>query len=116
MRAAHSLDAMFKLLAMLPADARDAMVRMYCEALESQVGLLRQSLAQGHTQATMAAAHKIAGAAGMMQDQEVSRAARDIEAALRASGEEEALRHWPTMQACATSSLACLRRTYPAPA
>jgi hypothetical protein len=52
----------------------------------------------------------------MMQDQEVSRAARDIEAALRASGEEEALRHWPTMQACATSSLACLRRTYPAPA
>ncbi len=115
MRAVQSLDGMFKLLASLPAEARHGMVGMYCVALESHLALLSQSLAQGKTQETMAAAHKIAGSAGMMQDQEVSRAARAIEAALRGGREEEAMRHWASMQDSVNFTLECLRQAHPRP-
>jgi HPt (histidine-containing phosphotransfer) domain-containing protein len=108
-----SLDGMFKLLAMLPVPTRHDMVRMYCEALEVQVALLGQSLAQGPAQATMAAAHKIAGSAAMMQDQALSRAARAFEAALREGRTGEALGHWPSIQHCARLTLECLRAAYP---
>jgi HPt (histidine-containing phosphotransfer) domain-containing protein len=111
----QSLDGMFKLLAMLPAQTRAAMVTMYCEALESHLALIRQSLAQGEVEAIRSAAHKIAGSAGMMQDQEVARAARDIEAASPAGAPDEALRHWPVMLHRARITLESLRQAYPAP-
>lgn len=114
MSMAHSLDGMFKLLAILPVQTRHDMVRMYCDSLQSQVALLGQSLAQGQVQAAMAAAHKIAGSAAMMQDQELSRAARIVEAALREGRAEEAMRQWPGMQHCASLTLECLRQAYPA--
>lgn len=115
MRAIQSLDGMFKLLAVLPVDTRTSMVAMYCEALQSHLTLMRQSLAQGQFDATAAAAHKIAGSAAMMQDQEVSRAARAIESALRGGREDEALQHWPGMLDGASFTLECLRQAYPAP-
>lgn len=115
MRAIQSLDGMFKLLAMLPAETRTSMVAMYCEALESHLTTMRQSLAQGQLEATSAAAHKIAGSAAMMQDQDVSRVARAIESALRGGREDEALRHWPGMLEGASFTLERLRQAYPAP-
>ena len=110
MTKAHTLDGMYKLLAVLPAQVRCDMVRMYCESLESQVALLGQALAQGDVQASMAVAHKIAGSAAMMQDGELSRVARGVEAALREGRAEEALRHWPGVQDCAGFTLGCLRQ------
>ena len=107
------LEAMFKLLELLPAQTRSGMVRMYSDSLVEQVQMLGQCLAQGQAEACASIAHKIAGSAAMMQDQELSQAARAAERALVAGRPDEALGHWPQVQACADFTLQALRRRYP---
>jgi HPt (histidine-containing phosphotransfer) domain-containing protein len=109
----QSLEGMFKLLAMLPEHARDPMVRMYGEALQSTLVVLAQALERREAQAALPVAHKIAGSAGMMQDQALSHAARRVEAELREGRAEAALQHWPELQLRAALTLECLRQAYP---
>ena len=105
-------DAMFELLAILPAATRQEMVRMYSDALVGQTELLDEGMALRDVPACTSVSHKIAGSAAMMQDQELSQAARSMERALMAGRWEEALAHWPHTRACAAATLASLRARY----
>lgn len=107
------LDGMFRLLGILPAETRLQMVRMYSDALVGQIDLLRECIARADVQDCASVAHKIAGSAAMMQDQQLSRAAREMERALLAGELEKATLHWPQTQACAAFTLESLGRHYP---
>lgn len=112
--AGERLGEMYRLLAMLPPATGLEMVRMYRDALAGQVRLLGDALQRQAAAESAPVAHKIAGSAAMMQDQELSQAARAVERALLAGAMQEARSLWPQVQACAEFTLESLRRRYPA--
>ena len=65
-------------------DLRLQMLRMYCDGLRDQSDRLAAMLVDGGSlQAATTMVHKIAGAAGMMQDAPLAQAARHLENRLR---------------------------------
>ncbi|TFZ01667.1 Hpt domain-containing protein [Ramlibacter rhizophilus] len=79
------LQAMRDLLALLPAATRSSMVAMYRESLDQQLQLVADGLAgRAGAEVLRGALHKLAGAAGMMQDQPLSAAARELDDAMQA--------------------------------
>lgn len=104
-----SLEPMLVLLAMLPQDVRAGMVAMYADSLDTQLALLRQAIEAGDAQAMQSGAHKLAGSAAMMQDRELSMAARAMEAALRECRADAAVQAWPGILACAELTQCALR-------
>ncbi len=102
-------EALKALLAQLPAGSRGAMVRMYRQSLEDHLAQVAFGLGPGaDTGVWLAAVHRIAGAAGMMQDQALSEVARDMELALRMQRPEDARALWPRLQARAQATRAAL--------
>ena len=104
----ESLQPMFSLLLQLPAPVRDKMVGMYRDSLASQLAELGQVLEAGDAAAMQAVAHKLAGAAAMMPDRELSQAARSMEIALTGYHAETAIEAWPRIQARARITLDAL--------
>ena len=104
---------MVQLLARLPEPVRERMVRMYVQALDTQVAALQEALAAQDWKRAEQLAHKLAGSAGMMQDAELSRAGRVIENAIRDGVEEEAVANWPALEAQARQTRQAMRETYP---
>lgn len=94
---------MRELLRLLPAATRASMIEMYRAALDEQLGIVADGLADPEQAADLQAAlHKIAGSAGMMQDQPLSQAARALGDALQRSASAAGIRgHWDTLRACA---------------
>ena len=109
MKTPDSLHLMFSLLAQLPGPVRDKMVGMYRDSLTTQLDQLGQVLGAGDVVAMQAVAHKLAGAAAMMQDRELSQAARSMEIALTEYRAEAAIQAWPRIQAHAQVTLAALQ-------
>jgi HPt (histidine-containing phosphotransfer) domain-containing protein len=109
MTAQESLQPMFSLLAQLPAPVRDKMVGMYRDSLASQLAQLGQLLEAGDVAALQAVAHKLAGAAAMMQDRELSQVARSMEVAVTEDRAEAARQAWPRIQARARITLDALQ-------
>ncbi len=73
----------------LPPDVRLQMLRLYRDGLRDQAGRLEPVLESvGALQAAASIAHKIAGSAGMMQDQALAQAARQLEDRLREGAPE----------------------------
>ena len=105
---ANPFEPMYALLAMLPAEVRTNMVVMYREALATQVAQLEQAVNGLDDAALRDLAHKIAGSAGMMQNAALSRAARQMEIALREGRADVAREAWPEVQACVQRTLAAL--------
>ncbi len=101
-------EPMYALLAMLPTEVRANMVTMYREALDTQVAQLAQAVAGADDAALRDLAHKIAGSAGMMQNAALSRAARQMEMALREGRGDAAREAWPEVQACVQRTLVAL--------
>jgi HPt (histidine-containing phosphotransfer) domain-containing protein len=99
---------MYALLAMLPADVRTNMVAMYREALVTQVAQLEQAVAATDDTALRDLAHKIAGSAGMMQNAALSRAARQMEIALREGRGDAARDAWPEVRVSVQRTLEAL--------
>lgn len=112
----ESTDAMLRLLGMIPQAAQQKMVGMYRETLASQLGDLQQMLDAtadpAHDQA-VSLAHKIAGSAAMMQDSQLSAAARAIETSLRGGDAVGARARWPEVQRFAAQTMAALAAVYP---
>ncbi len=104
----NPFDPMYALLAMLPADVRANMVTMYREALVVQVAQLEQAVTTADDASMRDLAHKIAGSAGMMQNAMLSRAARQMEIALREGRGDAACDAWPDVEGCVHSTLAAL--------
>ncbi|MBC7603684.1 MAG: Hpt domain-containing protein [Ramlibacter sp.] len=98
-----------RLLNMLPPATREQMVVMYRAMLTVQVNELdaaiHDALAPGGTRA-VDLAHKIAGSAGMMQDQMLCAAARAVEHALREDRPGDAVAAWPDVRRCVNETLA----------
>ncbi len=93
------------LVGQLPAASRGAMVRMYRKSLDDHLAQVETCLAPGGDAATLlAAVHRIAGAAGMMQDQALSQVARNMELALREERPGDAHALWSTLQARADAT------------
>ncbi len=105
---ANPFEPMYALLAMLPAEVRANMVVMYREALATQVAQLEQAVDAADDAALRDLAHKIAGSAGMMQNAALSRAARQMEMALREGRGDAARAAWPEVQACVQRTLVAL--------
>jgi HPt (histidine-containing phosphotransfer) domain-containing protein len=104
------------LLALLPQASREGMVRMYRDSLQQQMAFIGQGLQGCAIEAEtrlLAAVHKIAGSAGMMQDQALSLAARAMETALRDKDRAMAHAHWDRLQACGHATLQALAEAYP---
>lgn len=96
------LQATLSLLRQLPDTLRASMVGMYLQALDEQLGIIEAGLSGvGDADLLPGALHKIAGSAGMMQDQGLSQAARAIELALRDGQMADARQQWPALAACA---------------
>jgi HPt (histidine-containing phosphotransfer) domain-containing protein len=91
--------AMRALLAMLPAASRGGMVTMYRQSLDTHLTQIETGLqAGGDEQELLRAVHRIAGAAGMMQDLHLSDTARAMETALREARPADAAVLWPQLQ------------------
>lgn len=110
-----SLEPMHALLARLPPPVQATMVRMYRDALGEQLALVRAALDGSDAAALQATAHKIAGSAAMMQDRELSLAARAIEAAAVETDLPRAGEGWQQLQDRALATLAGLASRYPQP-
>ncbi len=108
MNSNDSLQSMFALLGQLPAPVRGSMVAMYSESLSGQLESLRQAMQAGDARQMQALAHKMAGGAAMMQDRELSQAARDMEAALQGGDADGAMRAMPRIRSHARATLAAL--------
>ncbi len=109
-----SLPGTLALLQQLPQASREAMVRMYRQSLSDHLGQIAAGLQPGgDAQAVVAPAHRIAGSAGMMQDQALCDVARALENALREGRRDEALAHWPRLNERAQVTLAALAQAYP---
>ena len=105
-------DSMFRLLGMLPEEARVRMVGMYTEALGTQFASLSAAMgARGEDAVVLA--HKIAGSAAMMQDQALALPVRSLETCLRGQRWDEAFEQWPEVQARVAATLAALGEAYP---
>jgi HPt (histidine-containing phosphotransfer) domain-containing protein len=103
-----SLDPMRRLLGMLPEATRAQMVRMYADLLQDQLHGLDAAM-QAPDAATTALLHKLAGSAGMMQDQDLSQPARAMEKALREGRPDDARVLLPQVRAAAACTLQALR-------
>ncbi|HZY19180.1 MAG TPA: Hpt domain-containing protein [Ramlibacter sp.] len=108
MTAATGTGPMLRLLGMLPAAARGEMVRLYTELLATQVRSIGERLRTPDDPEVVALVHKVAGSAAMMQDQDLSLPARDMEKALREQRTADALACWPLVDAAAARTLAVL--------
>lgn len=106
-------DSMFRLLGMLPDEARTRVVAMYVETLAGQFTLLADAV-RSRGEDAVPLAHKIAGSAAMMQDHALSVPVRSLETCLRGQRWDEALEQWPEVQERIARTLALLREAYPA--
>jgi len=105
--------AMFRILAMLPEASRARMARMYCESLQQLLPELGDAVEGAREEETRALAHKVAGAAAMLQDERLAALARRIEELILAAQAADAYALWPAAQAAAGESLAALAAVYP---
>jgi HPt (histidine-containing phosphotransfer) domain-containing protein len=103
----HDRTALVALIANLPADTRLELVRMYRRSIANQLDLIGMRPCT-NGEPLVVALHGLAGSAAMMQDQELSKAARSMEGDLRAGRVDPAWQHWPTIQALAQRTLAQL--------
>ncbi|MFD0669810.1 Hpt domain-containing protein [Ramlibacter sp. MAHUQ-53] len=100
-----SFAGMHALIGQLPAASRGAMLRMYRKSLDDHLEQVAAALQPGgESGVLLAAVHRIAGAAGMMQDQALSQVARDMEVALREGRPADARALWPGLQARAEAT------------
>eukprot|EP01034_Spumella_vulgaris_P042871 gene42872-53194_t len=76
------------------------------------VAQLEQAVAATDDAALRDLAHKIAGSAGMMQNAALSRAARQMEMALREGRGDAAREAWPEVQACVMRTLGALELAF----
>lgn len=90
------LQAVAALVAQLPPASRSHITGLYRDTLNTGRAQVEQALAAGDAALFQAAAHRIAGAAAMMQDSELSQAVRQME---RASREQGLLPQPPAWQA-----------------
>ena len=95
------------LLAALPAETRCELVRMYRQSLLNHLDLI--GLRPGtNGEPLVVALHGLAGSAAMMQDPDLSQAARGMERDLIAGRVDEAWQRWPAIEARARRTLALL--------
>ena len=102
-------EAVFRVLGMLPEASRLRMVRMYCDSLGQLMPKLGEAVAAGNATETRTLAHKVAGAAAMMQDQALATATRSMEELLLAGDEAQAYATWPLAETAAAESVEALR-------
>lgn len=115
MRTDDDFQPMFALLGHLPAVSRSAMVRMYRSSLQELLDQLAGGLQpQADLPSAVSAVHRIAGAAGMMQDQALCAVARAMETELRDARPEAARKLWPQLQERCGATLAALEQAFPA--
>ncbi len=114
MAADDSLSSTLALLRQLPEASREAMVRMYRQSLREHLDQVAAGLGPGgDPQAATAPAHRIAGAAGMMQDLALCNIARSIEVALREGRPGDARAQWPRLSDGVQHTLEALAQAYP---
>ena len=95
------------LLSNLPAETRGELVRMYRQSLLNHLDLI--GMRPGTSgEPLVVAVHGLAGSAAMMQDQDLSQAARGMERDLAAGRVEDAWKRWPAIEARARRTLAVL--------
>lgn len=103
----HDRAALTALISALPAESRGELVRMYRRSLTNHLDLIGIR-PYTNSEALVVALHGLAGSAAMMQDQELSKAARSMEGDLREGRVDLAWRRWPAIQALAQRTLAQL--------
>ena len=92
------------LLSSLPADTRRELVHMYRRSVANHLDLIR--LRPGSNgEPLVVALHGLAGSAALMQDRDLSQAARSMEGDLRAGRVEQAWSRWPALEANARRTL-----------
>jgi HPt (histidine-containing phosphotransfer) domain-containing protein len=109
----NAFHAMHALLALVPEAARQGMVQLYRKAIEEIGAQVDGHIAAGDDAAFLAAVHKIAGSAAMMQDRALSDTARAAEHALRQGRVAEAKSLWSEAQVCAARTVAELDAVFP---
>ncbi len=114
MPADDDLSSTLALLRQLPAASRESMVRMYQQSLRDHLAQVADGLQPGaDPQAACAPAHRIAGAAGMMQDLPLCDIARSMELALREGRPDDARALGPRLAERAQRTLAGLALAFP---
>ncbi|MGE4243987.1 Hpt domain-containing protein [Ramlibacter sp.] len=101
-------EGMMRLLDALPAASRGRMVAIYRQSLGDQAARLRDAFFGGRLDEATSIAHKIAGSAAMMQDAGLAVSTRSLEQCLRGGRWDEAMEHWPEVEARTASTLAAL--------
>jgi len=95
----NAFHEMRALLGLLPQASRGAMLQMYRQSLADHLDQVALGLrADGEPGPLLSAVHRIAGAAGMMQDQALCQVARAMELALREDRPDEARALWPRLR------------------
>lgn len=108
-----SHEAIFRTLGMLPEAARGRMARMYCDSLDRMLPELAAAVGAGRAEDARTIAHKIAGAAAMMQDEQLASLTRRMEEMILAGQPQEAYALWPLAQDAAAQALGALRAAFP---
>jgi HPt (histidine-containing phosphotransfer) domain-containing protein len=103
----HDRAALAALIAALPPESRGELVRMYRRSLANHLDLIGLA-PYTNSEPLVVALHGLAGSAAMMQDQELSKAARSMENDLREGRVDAAWRRWPAVQAFAQRTQAQL--------
>ncbi len=103
----HDRATLAALISALPPESRGELIRMYRRSLVNHLDLIG-TRPYTNSEPLVVALHGLAGSAAMMQDQELSKAARSMENDLREGRLDPAWRRWPTIQALAQRTLAQL--------
>lgn len=103
----HDRATLAALISALPPESRGELVRMYRRSLTNHMDLIG-TRPRTNSEPLVVALHGLAGSAAMMQDQELSKAARSMENDLLEGRVDAAWRRWPTIQALAQRTLAQL--------
>jgi HPt (histidine-containing phosphotransfer) domain-containing protein len=107
------LKPMLHMLARLPEKARGRIAGIYATTVTDMVAQLEGAIASRDPEATRTIAHKIAGAAAMVQDIRLSSLTRSMEKSVLQGSSADAFALWPQAQAAAAESLAALHAAYP---
>ena len=109
----QSLLAVAALVAQLPPASRAHITGLYLDTLHTGRDQVEQALAACDHAQFQAVAHRIAGAAAMMQDSELSQVFRQMELASRDQGLLPAAPGWQAACALLTRTLDWLQSTSP---